>query len=494
MAEKKVAVIGGGLGGLAAALRLRVLGFEVDLFEKNYSIGGKANQIVQEGFRFDSGPSLLTMPFVLEELFHFSGEKLENYISLKKLEVLCKYFFPDSTIINAYSDTGKFVEEIDKNTADNKESVKKYLDYCERIYDLSAELFLFKSFSNIKTFLSRKAINTLINIRELDTNRSMHGANSHFFRDEKTIQLFDRYATYNGSNPYQTPATLNIIQHVEYNLGGYIAEEGIYSIPKAIEKAAIKKGVNIFTNSNVDKILVDGRRIKGLVVNGEKKKYEIVVSNSDVKNTYLNLLNDEKSRGAKKYKKMEMSSSALVFYWGVKGVHDSLEIHNIIFSNNYEKEFHQLFNEKTIPDDPTIYIYISSKFNKNDAPANCENWFVMINTPYAAGQNWKAEASKIRDIIIKKVESTLKMNLSEKIITESILTPDLIEKKTSSLGGSIYGISSNNKMAAFMRQQNRSKNYKGLYFCGGSAHPGGGIPLVLLSGKLAAEQIMRHEN
>jgi phytoene desaturase len=493
MAEKKVAIIGGGLGGLSAALRLKTIGFDVDVYEKNDSVGGKAGQVVNSGFRFDAGPSLLTMPFVLKELFEFAGENLEDYLTLNQLDIICKYFYPDKTEITAYSNLNDFAVEIEKKTKDNEAAVKSYLNYCRNIYDLSSDLFLFNSFADKKNFISKKALRTLINIKSLDTGRTMHNANKSFFNDEKTIQLFDRYATYNGSNPYKAPATLNIIQHVEYNLGSYIVLEGIYEIPKSIEKVLYKKGVNVFVNSDVQKIIADKRKIKGIVVNAEERNYDIVLSNVDVSYTYQHLLSDENSRGAKKYRKLEPSSSAIVFYWGVKGLHNQLETHNILFSDNYKKEFEQLFLHKLIPDDPTIYIYISSKFNKNDAPQGSENWFVMINAPYSNEQLNENIIAEIRTRIIKKIKNVLKIDIEKKILTEDIMTPKDIERKTNSLGGSIYGISSNSKMAAFLRQQNRSKDYKGLYFCGGSVHPGGGIPLVILSGKLAAEQIERYE-
>lgn len=373
MAYKKVAIIGSGIGGLSTALRLSVLGYEVDVYEQSNSVGGKANEINKNGFRFDTGPSLLTMPFVLEDLFTSSGLNLSDYIKMKKLDVLCKYFYPDSTIITAYSDVDKFAEEIEFNTNDKADDIKKYLNYCKNIYDLSADLFLFKSFSEKKNFISKKAIKTLLNIKNLDTHRTMHEANSSFFKDDKTIQLFDRYATYNGSNPFQAPATLNVIQHVEYNLGGYISNDGIYSIPKAIEKAARLKGVNFFFNSSVQKVIHEKNIIKGITVNGKQIDYDIVVSNSDVENTYKNLLNDNTSSSAKKYSKLEKSTSALVFYWGIEGIYSELEIHNILFSEDYQKEFDDLFTNRIIPTDPTIYIYISSKFKNDDAPVNYEN-------------------------------------------------------------------------------------------------------------------------
>lgn len=497
MVDKKIAVIGAGLGGLSAALRLASQGYKVDVYEQNDLPGGKANQILQEGFRFDTGPSLLTMPFVLKELFEYSGERIEDYLEVIPLNILCKYCYYDGTVINSYSDLDKFSSEIENKTSDKAVKVKEYLNYSKTIYDLTADLFLYGSFSDIKNFINLKSLKTLINIHKIDPFRTMHNANKSFFKDSKTIQLFDRYATYNGSNPYEVPATLNIIQHVEYNLGGYIIKDGIYSIAESLFKLNIKKGVDFYFNSSIEKILLDGKRVNGITINNKGKitnrDYDVVISNADVNLTYEKLLNDTKSKSALRYKKQTPSSSALVFYWGVEGNYNELEIHNILFSKNYKKEFDDLFVRKKYPDDPTVYIYISSKFRKDDAPDGYENWFVMINVPYLNGEENTNEIDKARKTIQEKINNILKIDLTGKIVFEKILSPSLIQKQTGSYKGSIYGISSNNRNAAFLRQKNRSKEYKGLYFCGGSAHPGGGIPLVLLSGKIASEEIMRYE-
>lgn len=491
---KKAIIIGAGLGGLSAAIRLAKLGVDVHVYEQNGKPGGKASTVVNEGFRFDTGPSLLTMPFVLKELFDFAGARIEDYIDLIPLEITCKYFYPDGTILNAYSDVSKLAGEIAANTKDTEEQVYRYLAYSETIYGLTADLFLFNSFSDLSSLLNTKGLKTLFNINKIDPFRTMHEANASFFNDSKTIQLFDRYATYNGSNPYEAPATLNIIQHVEYNLGSYIAKSGIYSITEGLYKLASEMGVTFHFNTGVDSILHKNKKVRGITTrNSEIIESDILISNADVNFTYTNLLHDVKSSAAKKYKTIEPSSSALVFYWGIDGKHPELEIHNILFSEDYRKEFIKLFDEKVCPDDPTIYIYISSKFNNSDAPGGKENWFVMINAPYDTGQDWDKEIIRLRKIIIEKINRALEINIEKKILYEETLTPVTIENKTSSSKGSIYGISSNNKMSAFMRQPNKSGTYQGLYFAGGSAHPGGGIPLVLLSGKIAADLITKHE-
>ncbi len=489
--RKKAAVIGAGLGGLSAAIHLAGNDVEVDLFEKGDSPGGKAGELNINGYRFDTGPSLLTMPFILRDIFdRYNARDLMPEI--KPLDTLCRYFYPDNTIINAYSDIEKFAGEIEQKSAEKGESLKNYLSYSRRIYELTYRLFLFSNFREIKHFLNRDSIKTLFNLKDIDPFRTMHKANSSFFHDEKIIQLFDRYATYNGSDPFQAPATLNIIQHVEYNLGGYVALDGIHSIPRSLEKLARVSGVKINYKSPVDQIINDGKKAEGVVINGEERYYDFIVSNADVHYTF-EMAGPEYFREAKKYIRQEPSSSALVFYWGMNHLSPELETHNILFAANYREEFEYLFKKKLYYYDPTVYIYISSKFNKKDAPEGKENWFVMINAPYLTGESCDPDIDAIRGNILTKIKDMTGIKAEKYIETEKILTPGDIQDITGSYRGSLYGISSNNRNAAFLRQKNKSSSLKQLYFCGGSAHPGGGIPLALLSGRHAAELAIKHE-
>jgi phytoene desaturase len=486
---KKIAVIGAGLGGLSAAARLAAKGNEVHIFEKNSYAGGKASQFYEQGFRFDTGPSLLTMPYVLNDLFNECGENPDDYISLKKLENVCRYFFNSGTIINAYSDIEKFGEEISEKTIDDEESLNDFFNYSKTIYDLTADLFLFNSPSDPKTLFNRNALRTLFNIHKIDSFRTVHQAVSSFFKDKKLIQLFDRYATYNGSNPFEAPATLNIIPYVEYFPGSYLPVGGIYSIPNALKNLAEKKGVIFHFNSIVEEIMLRNKTVVGIKANGEEIPFDKVISNIDVNITFKNLLNDISTFESRRYKKLKPSLSGVVFYWAVDNQFPQLETHNIIFSEDYKKEFDQLTKQKIIPDEPTVYIYISSKLNPDDAPKGKENWFVMINVPYDDGQNWQEEISDARKNVIDKINKVLKINIEQNILFEKILTPKELEAKTAAYRGSIYGISSDKRTSAFLRQQNKSRTIKNLYFCGGSAHPGGGIPLVILSGKIVSDII-----
>ena len=484
-----IAIIGAGLGGISAAIRLATRGYHVSVFEKNDYAGGKAGSLSMNGFRFDSGPTLLTMPFILSELFKCAGEEIEYYLTISKPKIICKYFYPDGTIINAYSDIKEFSKEIMNKTYDDSLQVLNYLNYCKTIYDLTGELFLFKSPTRLASYLNLKALYAMLNLRRIDTLRTVDKDNRSFFKDKRVIQLFNRYATYNGSDPFKAPATLNIIPHVEMNLGGFIIEGGMYSLTKSLTELALKKGVQFNYNSGVSQIKILNGKAAGIKINGMSIESDAVISNADVEWTYRNLINNNYYKRKIIFKKPEPSLSGIVFFWGVKNVHHELEIHNIIFSEDYKKEFDQIFREHICPEDPTIYIHISSRYNKRDAPAGCENWFVMINAPHINGQDWDNIISRAKETVIRIIKTRLNIDLKESIISEKIMSPVEIEKSTNSPRGSIYGYSSNSRYSAFLRHPNYSR-IKRLYFCGGSVHPGGGIPLVLLSGKIASELLV----
>jgi len=488
----RVGVIGAGLGGLSAAVRLAHHGYQVDLYEQQTFSGGKAGSLNRDGYRFDSGPSLLTMPDVFNQLFAEVGANREDYLSFIRLDPLCHYYFADGSELQSYSDSGRMAEEIGAKTEDSAAHVLAYFEYSRQIYE-AAGLFLFNSLHEWSTYARWRTLKSLLRLKRLDPLRSLDKANRGFFQDPRILQLFDRYATYNGSDPYQMPATFNLIPHVEYALGGYAVRGGIAALPAALALLAREQGVTIHTGVPVEAINVDGRRVRGLTVGGEKMPYEVVISNADVLTTYGQLLKRPQSRWARRYRRLEPSSSALVFYWGLDRSFPDLGVHNIFFSPDYRREFDDIFTRRRCPEEPTVYINITSKVDPEDAPVGGENWFVMVNVPPHRGQDWPAKIPRLRQSILRRIETGLRISVNPHIATESILNPADIETATGSTYGSLYGISSNSRLAAFRRHPNRSRLIRGLYFCGGSAHPGGGMPLAVLSGKITADLVRNHE-
>ncbi len=486
--KNKAIVIGAGIGGIATALRLRRNGYKVTVLEASAEPGGKLSQFSKAGFRFDMGPSLFTLPNFVDELFNMFGENAADSFRYKKLNVICKYLFEDGTSINAFQDINKFAEEIDNKTGVEKSTTLKYLKKSALLYHLTAEVFIFRSFHKISTFLSGKFISSLLQWYKLDVFKTMHEVNEKTFGDSRIVRLFDRYATYNGSNPYTAPATLNVIPHLEHNMGAYFPQKGMYDIIEQLYQLAVRQGVRFEFSTPVQEILIKNKKVKGVKVNGYIRKAPVVISNADVVPTYR-LMNNTPL--PEKYLRQERSTSALIFYWGVNKEFPELDLHNILFSENYAGEFHSLFKTHTVFDDPTVYIFISSREVAKDAPHGCENWFTMINVPANTGQDWDTLIKDARTNIIKKINRILKTDIEKHIKLEEYQDPRMIESRTSSYQGSLYGTSSNNRFAAFRRHPNFSK-IKNLFFVGGSVHPGGGIPLCLASAKITEGLINSH--
>ena len=489
---KKVIIIGAGLGGLSAAIRLAALGFSVTILEKNSNVGGKVNVIESGGYKFDTGASLLTMRHVLKELFEAANRRLEDYLELVLLEPICRYFWSDGTIFNASRNLPKTLKEIEKLEPRDVKGFENFIADARRKYEVAERTFLAHSLNDLPKLLRPRYAKDLAAISSWKT---LDAHNRKYFRSPKLRQLFNRFATYNGSSPYQTPATFALIPFVEFGLGAWYVRGGIYEIPRALTRLAMELGVEIKTNCEVEKIIFANRRAVGAKLkNGENLTADFVVSNADAIETYRSLI-EEKDRPSfpdKKLEKIEPSCSGFVLLLGAKKKFPQLAHHNIFFSDDYRAEFDSIFKEKRPAANPTTYVCAASRTDETQAPAGCENLFVLINAPYTSEQtDWEKEKKSYRDSIIKKLENLGLKDLENSIEFEQIITPADFEEKYRANRGSIYGVSSNGAFSAFLRPPNQSRDVKNLFFVGGATHPGGGMPLVMLSGKMAADLIQR---
>ncbi len=480
----KAIVIGSGIGGIAAAIRLACRGYQVTVFEANDYPGGKLSEFKMSGYRFDAGPSLFTMPQYVDELFELTGQSSKKHFDYQRLNVICKYFWDDGVKLSAYSDTQKFSKELREKLGISNNVLDSILQDSKAKYELTGKIFLEKPLHKFRTWCSSDVIKALTRLHKLSIFKTMHQLNERQTKHPKLTQFFDRFATYNGSNPYKASGILNIIPHFEHHFGAFFPKGGMASITNSLTRLAQAKNVTFTFNTKVKKIICENGSAVGVETSTERHDADIIVSNMDIYPTYKNLLPDEKQ--PHKILKAERSSSALIFYWGIQKRFPELDLHNILFSNDYKQEFDCLDQGK-VYDDPTVYINITSKYNPSDAPEGCENWFTMINVPYNSGQDWDTIIQKARNNIIAKIHRTLGVDISPLIQVEEILDPRSIESKTSSFQGALYGTSSNDKMVAFKRHPNESTRIKGLYFVGGSVHPGGGIPLALLSAKIMSD-------
>ncbi len=486
-APMKAVVIGSGVAGMASSIRLALKGWEVHVFEASSYPGGKLHEFWMDGYRFDAGPSVSTMTWLVDELYELAGKNPRDHFNYKRKELICRYFYPDGTHITGYADRDKFCNEVEEKTGVSGDVIRKYLDHSKKNHELAGKIFLQESIHQAGTFMTRDALKAIARFPQLDITNTLNKVNTKRLKHPKLVQLFNRYATFNGSSPYVAPGILNTIAHLEYNLGTYFIEGGFYGMTKALYELAIECGVTFHFDEKVERIRVERKKATGIETSKGNYDADIVVSNMDVVPTYRKLLAGEKA--PEKVLRQERSTSMMVFYWGVKDVFPELDLHNAFFSADYKHEFDCLFNTKTITDDPTIYINNTVKDQPSDAPPGCENWFVMINVPANYGQDWDALIDRTRENVLRKLSNILGRDIKPLIACERILEPRVVEAQTSSYMGSIYGASSNNMFAAFLRHANFSNKIKGLYFAGGSVHPGGGTPLCLLSAKIATERI-----
>jgi len=478
-------IIGAGIAGLATALRLNKRGMRVLVLEKNAYVGGKMNQYKEKGYRWDTGPSLFTMPSLVNELYGLYQKNPADYYTYQQEDEACRYFFEDGTTVNFYTDRKALTEEIARQLSVDKKRINSYLEKSAEKYEAVGALFLEYAIHKPSSLPWKKVLSRTPQFLSANLLTSLHQYNKKTLQHPKLVQIFDRYATYNGSNPYEASGVLSMIPHLEQNIGTFFPTNGIRSIVDGLYKLALEEGIDILLGQTVKQCIPEK---EGYEVYTDKPYYaKRLICAIDCLTFYKHILRD--ATLYQRYKKQERSSSALIYYWGMAKQFPKLGLHNIFFSIDYQREFEQIFKEKVVPKDATIYVHISSKSNPKDAPANGENWFVMINTPAGASIGTEEKAA-IKALIIKRLERLLKTSIEPFIEVERVWTPKGIEWDTGAYQGALYGAASNAKMAALTRHPNFSKKYKDLYFCGGTVHPGGGIPLSIQSAKIVEKLII----
>jgi len=486
--KQPIIIIGAGVGGLATAIRLRVAGHDVIVLEKNLQVGGKMYEIRDGGFRWDTGPSVITMKHVFEDLFTTAGRRLEDYIDFMPIDPMTRYFFTDGTIIDATSNLTEMAQQIEAIEPKDVEGYLRYLSYAAQIHRITGDVFIYDKPPTPASF-RRVPVQDWM---KADPLRTMQGAIESHVKSPYMRQLLGRFATYVGGSPYEAPATLNVIAHVELTGGVWYPRGGIYMIAENLAKLAKELGIVIYTDCGVEKIQVDnGQAVGVLTDDGKILKAKAIVSNLDVTSTYDRLLDASvtNQRRVTRLKNYEPSCSGFVMLLGVEGDSSELVHHNIFFSDDYKREFKQIFKENVPADNPTIYVSITSKVESGHAPDGFENWFILVNAPATTDAvNWEQIKQDYRDMVLQKLADR-GLDIHERIVAEHIITPEDLGVMSGGWRGALYGPSANKKFTAFLRPHNRAKDVKNLYFTGGTTHPGGGVPMVTLSGKVVADMI-----
>lgn len=482
-----VIVIGAGIGGLSAAIRLAAAGRHVIVLEQNSSVGGKMGEIHANGFRWDSGPSVITMRHVFEDLFISVGRRLDDYLSLQAVEPLTRYFYPDGTVFDASRDWPKIAEQLERIEPRDVEGFLRFLAYAARLYRIASPAFIYGDPPSLRSLTRVPPLDVL----KIDGLRTMDAAIRDYVHSSHLRQLLGRFATYVGSSPYRAPATLNVIAHVELTGGVWYPQGGIYRIARAMARLAAELGVEIRTGCGVRHISVEAGQVRGVCLrDGAVIDTRTVIANADVTTVYERLLPDVNPQRVRQLTRQEPSCSGFIMLLGVEGQHPELAHHNIFFSSDYRCEFVDIFERGLPPEEPTVYVAISSKSDPQDAPPGCENWFVLVNVPALNDQfDWQIQAEEYGRRVLNRL-AVFGLDVRHQIRIQRILTPVDLERQTGARRGALYGASSNNRFAAFLRPKNRAGDIKGLYFVGGTTHPGGGVPMVTLSGKVAARMVL----
>ncbi len=483
--RQPVVVIGAGIGGLTAAIRLARLGHPVTVLEQIDRPGGKMGEWREAGFRFDTGPSVVTMRHVIERVFQEAGRRLEDYLDLTPLRPITRYHWRDGVVLDALQDEEAMCAEIARINPREVDGYRKFMRYAAELHRVVSRPFLYSRQPGWRDLIRLPLVDAL----KIDALRTMHQAIRAHFRDPHLIQLFSRFATYNGSSPYRAPATLNVIAHVEMAQGAWYPRGGVYQIALALERLARELGVEIRYRSRVHKIEVVSGKVTGVALeDGACLSAQVVVANADVSDVYRHLLGNPllAQRGQRQASRLEPSCSGFVMLLGATRQTPHLAHHNIFFSDDYPAEFAAIFEQRIPPPDPTLYLCITSKTDPDHAPAGCENWFALVNAPYLSPAYDWARNGGAYAAHLKEVMRGWGLDAGDALPVEKIYTPLRLQAMYGGNAGAIYGFSSNTRTAAFQRPDNRARDVRGLYFASGSAHPGGGVPLVMLSGIAAS--------
>jgi phytoene desaturase len=483
-----IVVIGAGIGGLSTAIHLAAAGQRVVVFEKNDAAGGKMRHVRAGGFEWLTGPSVLTMRHVFEDLFAAAGRCLEDYLTLVPVEPLTRYFYPDGTVLDVSRELDRTLDQIAALDARDVEGYLGYLAYVARLHRITGPLFTYSDPPTWRDLFRIAPRDTLAvdGWRTLDSSVRKHVRSAHL------RQLLGRYATYAGASPYEASTAYNVVAHVELNGGVWYARGGVYTVARALERLARELGVEIQTGRAVTRIEVSNGAVQGVMLtDGERQPASAVVANADVTSVYEQLLSREAvdPRRLARLINAERSCSSLVLALGVEGIHSELAHHNIFFSSDYRREFDEIFHQGIPPSEPTIYVVITARSDPGHAPEGCENWFVLVNAPALGPEyDWETQALAYRNRVLSRL-ADLDFDVRNKIRVEQMLTPLDIARLTGAYRGALYGTSNNGLLAALRRPHNRCPDVRGLYFAGCTTHPGGGVPMVMLSGKTVARMI-----
>jgi diapolycopene oxygenase len=495
--RNRVGIIGSGLGGLASACVLAARGYAVTVFEKSEWLGGKAAVLEEAGFRFDMGPTILTIPSVLRRIFSEAGRNLEDYLDLIRLDPQWRCFFTDGHSLDLVEDVEQMAKSLDSFAPDAADGYRKFHAFSERLHQVSNRHFFWKSIGGIRDMIDWRAgfsMQLMGDVLSMRMGRSVAGTVRKFVPDARVAQMLDHFTQYVGSCPESSPAVLCGIAHMQTTEGVWYPRGGTRAVPNALVRLGGELGVEYRTSCGVKRVLTDnGKRVRGVETDtGEVIELAAIVSNADSARTHRELLVETAPEAANRFERRrgyEPACSGVVLYLGLNKAYDHLLHHDFVFSADPHEEFEFIYRKGEPAPDPTCYLASTSRTEPETAPEGGDALYVLVHTPYLRPHHdWKAMLPVYRDVIINKLKTTGQMpDIESRIVYASALTPQDIHDRYRVLNGAIYGLASHGKWNGAFKPANRSPDVKGLYLAGGAAHPGPGMPMVLMSGWIAAD-------
>lgn len=491
----RVGVVGGGLGGLAAACVLAARGHKVVLFERNEWLGGKAAELREQGFRFDMGPTILTVPRVLERIFAEAGRKLSDHLDLRRLDPQWRCFFEDGTVLDLQESIEATAAAAGRLNPASAQGYRDFIAMSSKLHDVSEKFFFWRSVEDVFDTIDMKKnleMSTVRDIMSLRMGTTVAGQIRKRVPDPRVSQMLDHFVQYVGSSPYGSPAVLCGIAHMQTSEGVWYPMGGTRAVPAALVALAADLGVDFRTGCGVRRILMEGGRASGVETDaGETVACDQVVSNMDSVRTYRELVGAAPAAKFARRWKRDPACSGVVLYLGLDRAYEHLAHHDFVFSRDPEEEFDHIYGRGEPAPDPTAYIAAPARTEPGVAPPGGEALYVLVHTPYLRPHHdWRAMFPAYRQVILDKLKRTAGMgDIEERIVFERHLTPQDIHERYSVLNGAIYGLASHGRFFGAFKPGNRSRDLAGLYLAGGAAHPGPGMPMVLMSGWIAADSL-----
>ena len=492
---KRIAVIGSGLGGLGAAVTLAARGYSVEVFEKNPWLGGKAAVLEESGFRFDMGPTILIQPSVLRRIFAEAGRQLEDYIPMVRLDPQWRCFFEDGLVLDLENNLGEMASSLDKLKPGMGEGFLRFQHLSQQLHSISDRFFFWKPVGSMRDTLDIKGAFSLAVLKDVLRMRLGHtvaGTIRDFISDERVAQMLDHYTQYVGSSPEASPAILCAIGHMQSEEGIWYPIGGTRAVPEALVKLGKELDVRYHTSVEIEHIIVDQGKVRGIrVADGDALHFDAVVSNEDAVRTYRELLDHATGERFEKERSYEPACSGVVLYLGLNKRYDHLAHHCFVFSRDAKEEFHHIYDLGQLAPDPTCYLASTTRTEAATAPEGGDALYILVHTPYLRPEHdWNEMFPRYRQVILDKLKRTAGMpDIEERIVFERALTPVDIHERYKVLNGAIYGLASHGKWTGAFKPSNERRDPEGLFLAGGAAHPGPGMPMVLMSGWIAADAL-----